>query len=136
MDLPSSTILRVVKPVHGIPESGLHWYLTYMEHHMTQLGMYITTVDPCIMARRLWWKIQLERRIIFPVDDSLILGNAIFQAVKETASKTFMSKQKTPLRDISHIITAHIQRSTLEKTTERRDQNGPTREDKPTIHNN
>lgn len=28
MDLPERYVLEVIKPLYGIPESGLHWYLT------------------------------------------------------------------------------------------------------------
>lgn len=33
MVLTRGTVWRVVKPLYGIPESGLHWYFTYLQHH-------------------------------------------------------------------------------------------------------
>lgn len=39
MDLPRNMVLQVVRPLYGMPESGLHWYLTYLDHHITCLGM-------------------------------------------------------------------------------------------------
>lgn len=39
MDLPPDTIPHVVKPLYGIPEAGLHWYLAYLSHHIDELVM-------------------------------------------------------------------------------------------------
>lgn len=30
LGLPDETVLKVMKPLYGIPESGLRWYLTYL----------------------------------------------------------------------------------------------------------
>lgn len=53
MVLYEDMVLRVVNPLYGIPESGLHWYLTYTEHHTERQGMKRTTSDPCIMYNRI-----------------------------------------------------------------------------------
>lgn len=39
MKIPPNTVLKVVKTLYGIPESGIHWYLTHQEHHIERLGM-------------------------------------------------------------------------------------------------
>lgn len=44
--LPEDTVLHVVEPLYIIPKSGLHWYLTYLDHHKQRLGMKRTTIDP------------------------------------------------------------------------------------------
>ncbi|EED12274.1 hypothetical protein TSTA_003330 [Talaromyces stipitatus ATCC 10500] len=46
--LPEGTILKVVKPLYGIPESDNHWYRTYHTHHTDKLGM-TSTYDPCLL---------------------------------------------------------------------------------------
>ena len=45
-------VLHVVKPLYGIPESGLHWYLTYLAHHLGTLHMFRSKCDPCVLIRR------------------------------------------------------------------------------------
>lgn len=47
--LPPDTVLNVIHPLYGIPESFLPWYLTYLDHHITRLSMSRSTTYPCIM---------------------------------------------------------------------------------------
>jgi hypothetical protein len=37
--LKDDQILKVVKPLYGVPEAGNHWFKTYYTHHVEQLGM-------------------------------------------------------------------------------------------------
>lgn len=39
LNLTPGFVLKVVEPLYGIPETGLHWYLTYLSHHLETLGM-------------------------------------------------------------------------------------------------
>lgn len=32
-------ILRVIKPLYGLPESGLHWFETYHNHNTNELSI-------------------------------------------------------------------------------------------------
>lgn len=45
-------VLKVVRPLYGIPESGLHWYLTYIDRHTERLGIIRATIDTCILFKR------------------------------------------------------------------------------------
>lgn len=76
MALPEGYVLKVVKPLYGIPESGLHWYLTYLNHHLRTLGMKRSRVDLCVLYRRTGSK--LEGVIVRQVDDSLGIGTTTF----------------------------------------------------------
>lgn len=42
-------ILKVLKPLYGIPEAGNHWFGTYHGHHTKELGMEVSTYDPCLL---------------------------------------------------------------------------------------
>lgn len=44
MNIPGNVVIQVLRPLYGIPERGLHWYLTYLEYHMEALGMILGTV--------------------------------------------------------------------------------------------
>lgn len=46
MEFPEDAVLLVVKQLYGIPDRGLHWYITYLEYLVRQLGMFRTRMDP------------------------------------------------------------------------------------------
>ena len=73
MMLSDDQVLRVIKPLYGIPESGLHWSLTYLEHHVESLGMKRTLIDPCVLVKRN--KNGLDVLMFLQVDDSLGVGS-------------------------------------------------------------
>lgn len=39
MNVPSSKVIKVAKPLYRISEPGLHWCLTHTDHHSSNLGM-------------------------------------------------------------------------------------------------
>jgi hypothetical protein len=49
LNLQPGTILRVVKPLYGVPEAGNHWFKTYHQHHVSKLKMEQSTYDPCLL---------------------------------------------------------------------------------------
>lgn len=51
MGLAPNTVIKVVKTLYGIPESGLHWYLTYIDHHVTRLEMKKAKVDSLLLTK-------------------------------------------------------------------------------------
>lgn len=95
MGLSEDMVLLVVKPLYGIPESGLHWYMTYLEYHMDKLDMKRTTADPCVLVKRRNGK--LSGLVALQVDDSLTLGDDAFLEEEEQSSGTFKSKERIML---------------------------------------
>ena len=51
MGLRDDEVLRARKPLYGIPESGLYWFVTYQQHYVDKLGMQAGTVDKCLLHR-------------------------------------------------------------------------------------
>lgn len=49
LSVPNGTVVKVVRPLYGIPESGNHWFKTYHEHHVKELEMNQSTYDPCLL---------------------------------------------------------------------------------------
>lgn len=41
MGFAPNTVLKVVKPLYCVPDSGHHWYFTYLDHHINTLRMKI-----------------------------------------------------------------------------------------------
>lgn len=42
-------MLRIVKPLYGIPGAGTHWFGTYHRHHREKLHVRQSTFDPCLL---------------------------------------------------------------------------------------
>lgn len=52
MGLPKSVVLKAIKPLYGIPESGLLWFSSYSGHHVSTLGMTQSKVDECFFFQK------------------------------------------------------------------------------------
>lgn len=47
MRFPNGKVSLLLKALYGIPESGPHWFLTYLRYHKKELHMKLTVVKPC-----------------------------------------------------------------------------------------
>jgi hypothetical protein len=77
-----SDIVKVVRPLYGIPEAGNHWFRTYHKHHVNRLGMMTSTFDPCLLHC-----VNPEQGfgiIGMQTDDTLILADNIFADREES----------------------------------------------------
>lgn len=102
MNLGTTEVLKVVRPLYGIPESGMNWDLTYIDHHLGHLGMERPTVDSCLLYKRS--DTRLQGLIILQVDDSLGIGSDKFlreqeAEFKKSELKKFISKPTATLSD-------------------------------------
>lgn len=91
---PTGKVLKVVKPLNGIPKSGLHWYPTYMEQHTRNLAMSRSRADHCPLYQL--GDGGLEGMIILRVDDSVIAEMLRFLKSEDIESKSFLSKRRKP----------------------------------------
>ncbi|KAI1003566.1 hypothetical protein K3495_g4640 [Podosphaera aphanis] len=71
---PPSTTMVVLKALCGIPEAGTHWWTTYMDHHMKELGMKPSNYDPCLLIENK----NLFGLVGMQTDDTSILGEIGF----------------------------------------------------------
>ena len=84
-EFPPDSILRMLGPLYGIPESGLYWFVTYVKHHKVNLGMEASTYDPCLLFTN---SDPAAFGIVgIQTDDTLIL-----------ATEAFLSKEDKELR--------------------------------------
>jgi hypothetical protein len=95
MGLPPGFVLRILKPLYGIPEAGNHWFKTYLDHHMEKLKMNQSTYDTCLLYTR-------ENGIGFvgiQVDDTLIVANDEFAEQEDIRLKEagLQAKERTKL---------------------------------------
>lgn len=99
MGLQDPMILLAIKPLYGIPESGLHWFTTYHSHHTNMLHMQETRADKCVLVRRTGT--QLQGLSALQVDDSYGFGDSKFLEEEETHSKKFQAVRSKPRKLLS-----------------------------------
>ncbi|OCK94223.1 uncharacterized protein K441DRAFT_562683, partial [Cenococcum geophilum 1.58] len=42
-------ILKVVRPLYGIPKAGNHWFKTYYNHYIKELNISQSTYNPYLL---------------------------------------------------------------------------------------
>lgn len=92
MGLPEDVVFQAVKPLYGIPERGLHWYMTYLQYHIDKLGMEKTKAYPCLLDKRKDGR--PSGLVAFKLDDSLTMGDPDVFREEEESSSTFKSKER------------------------------------------
>lgn len=96
MRLPSEKIPTVVEPLYGIPESGLLFYLTYLNHRCKMLRIFWSRANPCLLYRS--GEKGLDVMVIVQIDDGLTIGSKSFLKDGMNGSQAFISKPRPPLR--------------------------------------
>lgn len=89
MNSSSYSVLKVVKPVYRIPESGLHCFLTYLDHNISTLNMEQSRVDPCLLSQKN--NGSLSAMVTSEVADCVIVGSESFLRTKNEMSAVFSS---------------------------------------------
>ncbi|KAM4062355.1 reverse transcriptase (RNA-dependent DNA polymerase) [Hirsutella rhossiliensis] len=86
---PHGTIIRVIKPLYGIAEAGVHWYRTYQQHHLKNLDMSTSTYDSCLLITNTGPNTQMI---------PLCLEQTAFPPVKKKLEEAqFRAKPKTSM---------------------------------------
>jgi hypothetical protein len=101
LGLDKDSVLRVLKPLYGVPEAGNHWFRTYYSHHVNQLHMDQSTYDPCLLQSNSPFGI-----VGLQTDDTLFLADKTFADMEQSElhKARFMAKEreqltaKTPLK--------------------------------------
>lgn len=95
MGLGPDKVLLVTKPLYGIPESDLHWFITYHDHHTKELVMNSTRGDSCLLYKR--DESGLSGITALQVDDSYGHGTDEFFDTEENGSRRFKCKPRQKL---------------------------------------
>lgn len=86
-----------LKPLYGIPESGAHWFLTYWRWLLEELGLSVSTYDPCLLSTR-----TIEGKAFGMVglqaDDTILLGTPEFIAKEDSELKRAKFRAKPATR--------------------------------------
>src|SRR5216117_1140232 len=90
------TLLRIMKPLYGIAEAVLHWYVTYQKHHRDELLMQDAAHDPCLLVTN---EDQDFGVAGIQTDDTLMLASRAFldQEEEELHKAKFRAKPRQEL---------------------------------------
>jgi hypothetical protein len=131
MNLSKDKLLLCIRPLYGIPDSGLLWFLTYTAHHKDVFGMTQCRADKCMMVESEGTGGSI---VCLQVDDSLGTATADFMALEEENINAFRAKPRqtvavgqtvlfngmtfqTPLRVFCWLKLTNFQMSTVQKET-------------------
>lgn len=88
------TCILVVKPLYGIAEAGVHWWVTYQNHHKERLDMSTSTFDPCLLVSN---PTATGFGLVgIQTDDTLILSSPSFKTAEYKAIEDAELRGKVP----------------------------------------
>jgi hypothetical protein len=94
IDLGHNNVLKVLRPLYGVPEAGTHWFRTYHRHHIERLDLSTSSYDPCLLFN--------DQAVVgLQTDDTLFLGTAEYIEKEETELKIagYLAK---PMERLTH----------------------------------
>lgn len=74
-------MLKVMKPLYGVPEVGNHWFATYHTHHKEKLSMTESIYDFCFYRSNPLGIVRMQ------TNDTLILADDVFASNEEEVIK-------------------------------------------------
>lgn len=80
LNLSKNVILKVLRPLYGIPEAGNHWFKTYHDHHKSELGLKQSSSDACLLYNE-------SAIVALQTDDTLFACNDEFKQKEQKAIK-------------------------------------------------
>ena len=94
LGLGEDSVLKVLKPLYGVPEAGNHWFKTYHSHHVQQLRMDQSTYDSCLLQSNEPFGI-----VGLQTDDTLFLADEKFAENEEAElhKAQFLAKEREQL---------------------------------------
>jgi hypothetical protein len=97
LEIAHNMVLKVIKPLYGIPEAGNHWFNTYHTHHIKELQMSQSTYDPCLLYTNTNTSTTAGFGVVgLQTDDTLFLGDDVFANAEQDKLK-FQAKPREML---------------------------------------
>ena len=91
-ELAPNQLLKLLKPLYGLADSGDYWGQTFSQHLADDLGMIPTTIDPALYSK------IMDNRLIGLcttfVDDTLQAGDVKYQAITKMTLQKFKCKDR------------------------------------------
>jgi hypothetical protein len=76
LNLPPGMLLKILRPLYGVPEAGTHWFRTYHNHHTEKLKLQQSFYDPCLLFA---FNNDIQAIIGLQTDDTLLACNTVFK---------------------------------------------------------
>lgn len=96
--------MHMIKPLYGIPESGVHWFMTYHGHRVTELKMISLTCDPCLLITDGTVEgifaivgMQTDDTLMLATQQSIDAGEASLERAQFRAKPTTQLTEHSPL---------------------------------------
>ena len=96
LGIAAGSVVKVVKPLYGVPEAGNHWFKTYHSHHTRELEMSQSAYDPCL----LYCTHDSQFGVVgLQTDDTLFLADLKFAEAEESNLQKayFLAKKREML---------------------------------------
>lgn len=93
----TSGVMKIIRPLYGMPESPMHWFSTYLSYHKDQLEMTPVPMDPCMLYQMRDGK--PSGIVGMQVDDTLFGGDDAFLELENCSAGTFPSKGRMRIRE-------------------------------------
>jgi len=116
LNLPPGVLLKVLRPLYGIPEAGTHWFRTYHSHHTEKLKLQQASYDPCLLFTAKSDKDQTQAIVGLQTDDTLFAGNTVFKDKEQEE----LEKAQFPAKPLQKLTTSsplEFNGATLTKTS-------------------
>jgi hypothetical protein len=91
-ELNANQVLKLLRPLYGLADSGDYGGNTLLNHLKEDLGMKQTVGDPVMFFKMLDNKLQ--GMCATYVDDALHAGSTVYEGTKERTMKRFMCRDK------------------------------------------
>jgi hypothetical protein len=79
LNLQDGAVLKVVKPLYGVPKAGNHWFKTYHSHHINEMSIEQSTYDPCLLYNTNPFGV-----VGLQTNDTLFVADAEFADLEQT----------------------------------------------------
>ena len=97
MNLAKRAVLKVIKPLYGMPESPIHWFRTFLQHHTIKMSMCKVPMDPCLLYTEDFG--VLQGLLGMQVDDILFGGTKSFLEREEHFAGDFPNKGRKKISE-------------------------------------
>ncbi|POS82418.1 hypothetical protein EPUL_005471, partial [Erysiphe pulchra] len=87
LNLSPNILLKVLRPLHGIPEAGNHWFKAYHGHHRSMLSLQRAFSDACLLFND-------SAIVALQTDDTLFACNDVFKQKEQNSIKTAQFQTK------------------------------------------
>jgi Reverse transcriptase (RNA-dependent DNA polymerase) len=91
-ELNANQVLKLLRPLYGLADSGDYWGSTQLNHLKEKLGMKQMVGDPAMFFKMLDSKLQ--GMCATYVDDALHAGNKVYEGITEKTMKRFKCRDK------------------------------------------